>query len=131
MMQQLGPWIVPLTFIPGVGLIIMSTSARFSALSVEMRKLKAEKLSNSSIIFKTQMRRARLFSNALVSLYLAVGNFATGALIGGLSERFPELSHWVLVVTICLGVFCMLYASIQLLRESIITRQLIEIQCQE
>lgn len=128
MMQELGSWIIPLTFIPAVGLIIMSTSARFSALSVELNKLLAQQDANPQVI-KKQIKRSRLFNNALVSLYVAVASFSMGALLGGLSEQLPDISHWALMISVCMGVLCLVFSSIQLIIESIIARQVLETQC--
>ncbi|MGB0522546.1 MAG: DUF2721 domain-containing protein [Flammeovirgaceae bacterium] len=129
MMQEIGSWIVPLTFIPAVGLIIMSTSARFSALSTEINSMLKQEDEGSAKLFQKQMKRSRLFNNALVSLYVAVACFSLGALFGGLGEHIPHFSYWSLMISICLGVLCMVYASIQLIVESIITRQVIESKC--
>lgn len=107
MMHQLGTWVVPLTFIPAVGLIIMSTSARFSALSAEIGKMLGAAEKTPSKLYQLQVKRSRLFNNALISQYVAVASFSLGALLGGLGEHFPSFSYWSLMVGVCLGVVCL------------------------
>jgi len=110
-------WIAPLLLIPGVALLIMSTSARYGQLHSEIHHV-ADLGPNTSLI-KHLFRRARWMRNALVSLYLSVAVFAVTSLVTALFTcleiNSPMITFWM----ICLGVSCLVFAVFTLIRESI------------
>lgn len=128
-MENLGQWILPLSFIPGVGLLIMSTSNRFGQLNMEISKSLANPPINR-IFLNRLVYRSYLFSYALVALYISVGSFSLGSLVGGLTlEWRSSFSHIILILTICLGVLCVLIASVLLMLESVSNLRSIKTQC--
>jgi hypothetical protein len=78
--ESTGLWAAPLLLIPGVGLLVLSTSARFGQLHQELLRQQSEGRSRAV----THLRqRARLLHSALVSFYVSVAviNFAAIQLI--------------------------------------------------
>ena len=108
-------WIVPLLLIPGVALLVLSTSARFGRLHVEITRLH-EKGSKAAVAH--HYRRARFMRNALVALYGAVALLATSSLVGTFADLwFESLGVHALALT-CFAVVGVVYAATQLIRES-------------
>ena len=128
-MENLGQWILPLSFIPGVGLLIMSTSNRFGQLNAEIAKNLTSTPVNRPLLDRLVFR-SYLFSYSLVTLYIAVGSFSLGSLIGGLTLEWTVVSKTILLITICLGVLCVLIAAVLLILESINNLKCIKIQCE-
>lgn len=81
-------WAGPLLVLPGVGLLIMSTSARYIRLHDELHHV-AEHGERDGV--SRLLQRARWFRNALVSAYLSVVLLAMAGLVLGASEAI----EWV------------------------------------
>ena len=79
-MESTGLWAAPLLLIPGVGLLVLSTSVRFGQLLQELHRQRGE---GHSRAVKHLFRRARLLHSALVSFYLSIEllQFAVSRLI--------------------------------------------------
>ncbi len=81
-------WAGPLLVLPGVGLLIMSTSARYIRLHDELHHV-AEHGERDGVA--RLLQRARWFRNALVSAYVSVVLLAMAGLVLGASEAI----EWV------------------------------------
>ena len=114
MKQEL--WLAPLLLLPGVALLIMSTSARFGQLHNEIHREEA-----SSKAMATLFLRAKLFCKALVCLYISVAVFAVSSLVGGMFTYLGKEGDGagVLIFGTCLGVLALVAASLTLLMESV------------
>ena len=97
-MNDAGIWAAPLLLIPAVGLLVISTSARFGQLRDEFHRHKGEQ---ESVALKHLCRRASLIHSAMVSFYTSVAVLALASLLGTF-----------------LGVVLILFSAIQLIRES-------------
>lgn len=115
-------WITPLALLPGVGLLILSTSARFGQLHSEIHHLQHE---NNSIPGHLILR-AKYFKNALSLLYISVTLFSLGALFGGLTELNADYFYWIVVALLCLGIIAIIVSSYYLFSESILSFKIIE-----
>jgi hypothetical protein len=124
-MPQTEIWLTPLISLPGVALLIMSTSARFGLIHTEFHHLMDHPEAGARITARHLVQRAKLFRNALVSLYFAVGFFALGSLSGGIVGNFMPDMLWVVGGLTLLGIAAVLYASLELIRESWICMQVI------
>lgn len=111
-------WLMPLLLLPGVALLIMSTSVRYGQLRDEIHKLKEEMFDASIIVAGDMRTRARLFRDALTSLYVAVALFVTGSLLGAIMDFMRADSEFLVVFFAGLGIVCLIYASLELIRES-------------
>ena len=114
-MESTGLWAAPLLLIPGVGLLVLSTSARFGQLHQELRRHRDE---GHSRAVEHLCRRARLLHSALVSFYLSVAMLAFSSLLGTLANRWFETLKWIPEAMTFLSVAVISYAAIQLIRES-------------
>ena len=65
------------------------------------------------------LKRSTLFRNALVALYASVVLFGLGSLLGGVINIWRPKSLWLVGSLTIVGIGCVVYASIQLLRESL------------
>ncbi len=114
-MESTGLWAAPLLLIPGVGLLVLSTSARFGQLHQELLRQQSERRSRAV----THLRqRARLLHSALVSFYVSVAMLALSSLLGTLANRWFETLTWIPEAMTFLGVAVITFAAIQLIRES-------------
>jgi len=124
-MTNLEAWLAPLLILPGVGMLIMSTSARNTFLHQEIHHLMHSddvKLDRMSSLYK----RSKFFRNALVSLYVAVGIFVLSGLLGGIWVLMEVDGYWVNSLLSIVGIFSMLYAAYELIRESLLSMEAIE-----
>ena len=117
-------WLTPIILLPGVALLIASTSGRFGQIQTEFHRLLDHPDAHSRIIARHLMRRSSLFRNALVSLYLSVGLFGMGSLLGGVVNLWRPQSLWVVGGLTIAGIACVVYAASQLIRESLLCLQI-------
>ncbi|GAA4272759.1 DUF2721 domain-containing protein [Aquimarina gracilis] len=75
-------WYVPITIIPGIGLLILSTSNLLIALSNEIKNLIQD--SNNQRLIQRKLKQLKLLNGAMVFLYLSVACFMISGLISGL-----------------------------------------------
>ncbi len=123
--------IIPLTIIPGVALVLSSTAGRFNYVASEINKLYLSELHHSDYIVEKQLLRSRLFTNAIVSLYLAISFLLLSSFIGITSSSISTLT-WggantdlILISLFSMWIFCALLAVFILLYESFIIRKVI------
>jgi hypothetical protein len=113
-------WLTPLVLLPGVALLIVSTSARFGQLHGEFHRLLDLPHGQAKVLSHQLMRRCVLFRNSLVALYASVGLFAFGSLLGGVVNLWQPESLWVVGGATMIGIGCVVFAAIQLVREAVI-----------
>lgn len=113
-------WATPLLVLPGVGLLVMSTSARFARLHDELHHHLHMKMCSPHTVERL-MLRARLFRSTLLALYGAVAFLALSGLAGGV-EAPVALSSTLLGF----GVTLLVVASGLLMRETTLTLEVIE-----
>ncbi|MBO3700286.1 hypothetical protein [Roseivirga sp. E12] len=73
-------WVIPLTLLPGIGMIIMSTSHLSTATSDEINQLLRDDLCDTSLI-KKKISQLYLLNLAKVCLYISVAVFSIAGLI--------------------------------------------------
>ncbi len=116
-------WLSPLLLLPGCGLLIMSTSARYSRLHEELHHLMHEASDEARALVASFRMRSRLFRNALVLMYVSVALFALAGLVGGLALDSGNLALAGLTFT---GILSLLVASAMLVLESLASHKIIE-----
>jgi hypothetical protein len=72
-------WIAPLLLLPGVGLLVLSTSTRFGQLHDEFHRTEH---GSSRWTRQCLLRRARLFRAALACLYVSIASLAIASVLG-------------------------------------------------
>ena len=113
-------WLTPLILLPGVALLIVSTSARIEQLHADFHHLLEHPDAHAKILSRSLIKRSRLFRDALASLYVSVGMFALGSLVGAFVNFFWPTSVWVVGSFTVFGIGCVVFAAVQLVRESLI-----------
>ena len=116
-----GAWLTPLVLLPGVALLVLSTSARYGQIHQEFHHLVAEKVRREDLHARSLMHRAILFRNALVGLYTSVASLALGSMVGGLASLLLAESVWFVQGLTVLGVLALVYSAVQLVRESLLS----------
>ena len=115
-MESVGIWSAPLLLVPGVGLLILSTSARFGRLHDEFHRLSD---SGNALALQHLLNRAKLIKQSLVALYLSISILAISSLVGTASHAYLQSAARVAECLTALGVLSLAYASVQLVRESL------------
>ena len=116
-----GTWLTPLVLLPGVAMLVMSTSARYGQIHQEFHHLVAENVQREDPHATSLMHRAILFRNALVGLYASVASLALGSMVGGLASLLSAESVWLVQGLTVLGVLALVYSAVQLVRESVLS----------
>ncbi len=109
-MDVFGVLLQPVILIPGVGLLILSTAARFGQLEGPARGPGGPDPDGL-------LRRARRFHIALIALYVAVLVLAISSIGGGLIFLLDRPPHGFVTATVCLAVLAVLVAVATLLTE--------------
>ncbi len=104
-------WYLPITIVPGIGLLILSTSNLMITLSNEINNLMTINLSET--IIKRKLTQLKTLNRTMVFFYLAIACLATSGLIGGL-----EFNHKIASYISILGVILMLIGLIFLVKYS-------------
>lgn len=119
--------LIPLTYIPGVALLIMSTSQRYTTVNQTIHEFSEEECRIKTERVKQELRRAHLFRNSLLALYLSVAFFSLGSLVAFLVNSWGiTTSTTVLEVTTVIGVVCIVFAVSKLAAESILSLDIIK-----
>jgi len=119
--------LIPLTYIPGVALLIMSTSQRYTNVNGIIHKFSNEECRIKTDRVKQELRRAHLFRNSLLALYLSVAFFSLGSLVAFLVNRWGiATSTSILEIATVIGVVCILFAMSKLAAESILTLDILK-----
>lgn len=119
--------LIPLTYIPGVALLIVSTSSRYvhmndliNSYSPEECRLQAEKV-------KQELRRAHLYRNGLLGFYLSVVFFSLGSLVAFLVNSWGiQTSKAILEIASIAGVALIVFSCVNLSIESILTLDILK-----
>lgn len=67
----------------------------------------------------------------LVCLYLSFGLFSLASLLGGLTVRWNEVSEKIVMILTCLGILIIVFASYELMRESLLSWDIIKEHSEE
>lgn len=82
-----------LFLMPGLGLLILSTSMRFGHFENECRMVAQGEVVCDEVHRGHLMKRASHFRSALIFAYLALGIFTFSALVGLLSETVNQFAN--------------------------------------
>lgn len=119
--------LIPLTYIPGVALLIMSTSQRYINLDGIIKSHSPEECRLEADKVRQELRRAHLFRNSLIGFYLSVVFFSLGSLVAFLTNRLGiNTSEHILEVASIIGVGLIVFSVICLSWESILTLNILK-----
>lgn len=125
-MTEAVSWVTPLLILPGVGLLIMSTAARYEAIHAEIHELLHDTGQEAAQCAGHVLTRARLLRTALVALYAAASSIAASALVAALVIWRGGEAPWPAWALLTLGVACVLVATATLTRESVASLRIME-----
>lgn len=112
-------WVIPLTLLPGIGMMIMSTTNLTTAISVEINNLLDKDQCKPTLIEK-KISQMSLLNVAMVCLYISAAVFAVAGLIEGIFKLRTEMHdgtfHQLLLV---IGIASLVLASLLLITFSI------------
>jgi hypothetical protein len=120
--------LAPLSFLSGIGLIILSTSRRYIELIRQLQHFIEDDFQCTQTFMHLQKNRLWMFKWALSLLYLCVGFVLTGSLAGGFSQAGVHFMEPWLYGSVSLSVLTALAAIIILIKESFISASLIDEQ---
>lgn len=109
-------WYIPITIIPGIGLLILSTSNLMVTLSSEINTLIHSADENDAIINR-KLVQLKLLNRAMVLFYIAISCLVTSALIGGISVKL-ETESTIGLYIIILGIIMLLLGLFWLIKYS-------------
>ncbi len=124
-------WATPLLVLPGVGLLLVSTSARYEAIHAEIHQLLDDPSEQAIGCTLHVVHRARILRLAMLSLYVSASLLAASGLIAALTVGFLGAVHWASWVLLVAGVSCVLIAAVTLTREAGISLAVVEAHASE
>lgn len=125
-MQDHTMWLIPLSLIPGIAILIISTSLQNNQARSEILKLITEKKdSERKSRMINNLKRHLYFRNAFISFYISIVFLVLASLIGTLADKITNLNLLTMIL-ICLAALCVVYASIQLILESLIATRVVK-----
>jgi hypothetical protein len=107
-------WHLPMTILPGIGLLILSTSNLMITLSNEIASLMKEQSKEESIISR-KLIQLKTLNRAMVFFYVAVAFLAITGVLGGLQITSIKNS---LVYLAVIGIVIMLSGIFSLIKYS-------------
>jgi len=125
-MTESSLWISPLLILPGVALLILSTSARLNRLHDEIDHIVYGQRASDDQLIGRLLHRGRLFRDALISLYVAVALLSFAGLTGVFSLLYREMAAWLPVGLTGMAVGAIIYSALLLVRESRLSLDVME-----
>ncbi len=118
-MENVEIWLTPLILLPGVAMLVLSTSVRYARIHDEFHAALHGDAPHESGVLDRLIHRATLFRNALVCLYGSVVLFTSASLAGALIALWAELPVQAVVLTLAsIGILGVVAAAGLLVRES-------------
>ena len=110
-------WYLPITILPGLGMLILSTTTQMMGLSTEIGSLLSKKCAeNEHIIAEKKIKQLTLLTRSSVLLYIAAGCYVLSGILGAAlsSGKFSVQNVILYIGTICIFlalVLLIIYAS--------------------
>jgi hypothetical protein len=124
-MMETISFLMPLTLLPGIGILIGAVSTRHGNLQQEIHHL-MQLRERLSVDAHAHLRARTLhIRNALVSLHLSVTSFAVSTIIGVLLNFAQVDYEQAVVVLTALGIIGLVIGVIELVRESLRSHDII------
>jgi len=119
-------WLIPLSLIPGIAILIVSTSLKYNQARKEILKLITEKKDSERKSRRiNNLKRHLYFRNAFISFYISIVFLVLASLIGTLADKITNLNLLTMIL-ICLAALCVVYSAIQLILESLIATRVVK-----
>ena len=105
-------WLAPLLLLPGIGLLIMSTSARFGQLQGQIIQLSSDESLATLDLARSLRFRGHLFRLALLMLYISSLAFILASTVNGINGLLPVSVPIEVVVLVTVGGFVAMFVSL-------------------
>ncbi|MEM9361030.1 MAG: hypothetical protein AAGA43_00270 [Bacteroidota bacterium] len=102
-------WYIPITIVPAVGLIILSTSNLLTALSTEVKDLIKGK-NATELLVQIKLQQLKRLSWAMIFLYISVASFVISGLIAGIYESSHKMVSNASIYIVVIGILVALTA---------------------
>ncbi len=119
-------WLMPLILLPGIALLILSTSSRYSRIHDELHHIGNSSGSSQKISGRILIKRAVLFRNSLILLYFCVVVFAITALCGGIMSTINVQNNILLIVLFLIGIISLIISAVLLVKEAFLSLEIIK-----
>ena len=96
-------WYIPITILPGVGLLLLSTSNLIIALNTEIKELLEAEDCQESLV-KHKISQQQLLSFAMIALYIAAGLMVFSGLLDGLDSSDFQILPFSAIYPMLIGV---------------------------
>lgn len=123
-MENNALWLIPLILLIGAALLIASTSSRYSHIHAEFQHPRNQAREIQEFYWHMLLKRSALFRNTLIALYVSLALFACGSLLGGVVVLWLHDYAWAAMGLTCLGIAGLVFAAIELIRESLLSTAL-------
>ena len=90
----MGNWYLPITLVPGIGLLILSTSNLMLTLTNEIGVIIPRLKKEEDIIIYQKINQLKRLNLTMVLLYIAVACLVLSSLIGGITENLQLSNNW-------------------------------------
>ena len=121
-MNEFDSWILPFTFIPGVAMMVLSTSNRLYYVTSMIREIVVTKNHIYANDVEKLLARIRHFHLALVSFYISIGLLAFSALVGNINRLWvlENAASYQLAAEIItsVGIVSVIFGTVHLVLES-------------
>ena len=102
-------WYLPITIVPGLGLLVLSTSNLMGLLSQEIKNLISEHAEYKTLL-KRKLKQLKLLNLAMVFLYASIAFFVISGLVAGLYQSTNIMGGEVPIYLLLIGILCCLAA---------------------
>ena len=102
-------WYLPITIVPGLGLLVLSTSNLMGLLSQEIKNLISEHAEYKTLL-KRKLKQLKLLNLAMVFLYASIAFFVISGLVAGLYQSTNFMGGEVPIYLLLIGILCCLAA---------------------
>ena len=110
-------WCMPITILPGIGLLILSTSNIIIDLNKEIKELEAD-IERYKLIVSQKLSQLKKVNYSLVGMYLSSFLLVVGGVVGEITENEKFINTMVLIaiVFLCTSIFILIFYSIKSLK---------------
>jgi len=103
-------WYIPITILPGVGLLLTSTSNIVNGLSQELSELIKDDCSLMRTVIIRKINQLGLINRSMVAMYLTAASYVLAGLIGGIAESLLFNVNFYMLLLMLIGTISILCA---------------------
>ena len=117
-------WLVPVSIVPGLGMLVLSTSSRYMTVTLQLRE-QGDEATNDPWLAELIYKRACCLQRALLGLYLSIGMFMIASLLMATVSHFGSVTLLSKGAMLLGGLFA-LYSTTHLVYEAYASRRVID-----